>query len=100
MSIPGQPPRSSDGPSESPDNPPEGMLMARYDMHIMVSADFLKALEALAHQCGLNRMQFNGMVFAKGVEALTEEISMLHDEEHQEVFENLARLGEKAGREW
>ena len=96
MSTPGQPPRSTDGPFESQDNEiPEGVLLARYHMSILVTTDFLRSLEKLCWKCGMNREQFNHAIFAKGVDALTEELRKANDDEFMADFAMIAPLGRK-----
>ena len=98
MSTPEQHPKSSDGHSESPDSP-EGLLMTEYRLTILVSADFLKAMEQLAWRCGMDKKQFNHAVFTRGIEALTLEAHAAADEEHQASLNLIAPLGAKA-RQW
>ena len=95
MSTPEQPPRSSDGHSESQDSP-EGLLLTTYAFHIKVSADFLKTMEALAWRCGMDKGQFDHAVFTKGLEALMLEVHSQCDPEHLKELISLAPLGTKA----
>jgi len=67
--------------------------MAEYPMKIMVSADFLKTLEHLCHSCGMNRNQFNHLVFGKGVERVNEELTQWNDDEFQAELAMIGRLG-------
>ena len=97
MSIPDQPPRSTDGPSGYPDNMlPEGILPAEYSIRVRVSSDFLKRMEGLCWVLGLNRKRFNSRLFACGVDALTTEALQLNSEDFQEALACLGKLGAKA----
>jgi len=99
MSTQGPPPRSSDGHSDSQDNDdgaPEGLLLSKYEMNVLVSADFLKNLEELAWKCHLDRRQFNQLIFAKGIQALAHEVEIVGDPDHKANLNMLGRLGAKA----
>ena len=105
MSTPEQPPRSSDGPSESPDNgTPEGILLARYHMSVLVTAEFLRSLEKLCWKLGASREQFDHEIFAKGVETITSVVDHSNDEEFQADLAMISPLGALArkgkGAEW
>lgn len=93
MSTQGQPPKSSDGQSDSLDNPPEGILFARYHMDVMISANLLRCLEKIAWKFGVSRDQFDREIFARGIDALYSDMKRANNDDFQAEMAMIAPLG-------
>jgi len=67
-----------------------------YHIAVVVSADFLKSIEIMAHQLGLNKQQLDSEVFIKGCDAVATELMQSTDEELHKRLDLIAPLGAKA----
>jgi len=89
----GPPQKSSDGPSDSRNNIPEGICPATYEITVTVSADFLKSIESLAYALGFSKRQMDTEIFTKGVEAIAVELMQSQDETLAKQLDRIAQLG-------
>lgn len=94
MSNQGPPPNYMDGQFEFQGNEPEeGLLPATYEFKIVVSSQFLRHMEKIAHVFGLSKHQFDQAVFMRGVDAIVTDYNQRNDKAIREALKNIAPLG-------
>ena len=94
MSNQEPPQRYSDGPLGSPDEIPSGICPARYQISVVVTADILKSLEAIAYMLGMSKPQIDAEVFGKGYEAVRVELLHARDADLHAILDTIAPLGQ------